>query len=52
MSRDDLADLTGLSASHLRNVENGHRAITERVAEAVAAVLGTTPDRYLSSEGR
>lgn len=35
------ARLAGFSESHLRSVENGHRAVTDAVARAYDAVLGT-----------
>ena len=40
------AELVGISPSHLRNVENGHRTVTQHLAEQIAAVLATAPDRY------
>ncbi len=46
LSRQDLAALVGISPSHLRNVENGHRRLTPHLAERLTAVLGLDPDRY------
>ena len=46
MDRATFAELVGISPSHLRNVENGHRAVTQHLAEQIAAVLDTAPDRY------
>lgn len=48
MDLGTLSALTGYSRSHLRNVENGHRPITDHLAQVLADVLGTTPDRYIS----
>lgn len=44
------AALIQRSRSHIRNVENGHRPITAYVAETAAAVLGTDPDRYRTTD--
>jgi plasmid maintenance system antidote protein VapI len=41
-----LADLVGVSPSHLRNIETGHRPCTVELAAVIAAVLGTDPERY------
>lgn len=46
-----LADLIGVSPSHLRNVETGHRPVTVELAAAIAGVLGTDPERYDPSRG-
>jgi transcriptional regulator with XRE-family HTH domain len=46
LTRRDLAELVGISTSHLRNVENGNRRVTPHLAEQLAAVLDLDPDRY------
>ncbi len=46
LSRRDLARLAGVSQSHIRNVENGHRPVTEALAERLADVFGVPASRY------
>lgn len=50
-SAGDLARLAGVSASAVRNQENGTNGIPAKAAEAYAAALGVTPQWILFGEG-
>ncbi len=51
LSQEELAHLSGVDRSHMGKIERGERNVTILNIKRVAAALGTSPSKLLSSAG-